>query len=124
VTPDELGGAWRGGRLHLRLRTTLNGTLAGDPDAGEEMHFSFFDLVAHIARTRAFTAGTILGSGTVSNADRARGVSCLAERRMIEIIDGGKPQTRFLEPGDEVRIEVLDGAGRNLFGAIHQKVVS
>lgn len=124
VTPDELGDAWRGGRLHLRLRTTLNGALAGDPDAGDEMHFSFYDLLAHVARTRAFTAGTILGSGTVSNADRARGISCLAERRMIEIIEGGKPATRFLEPGDEVRIEMFDAAGRNLFGTIQQKVIS
>jgi fumarylacetoacetate (FAA) hydrolase len=124
VTPDELGEAWRGGRLHLRLQTTLNGALAGDPDAGDEMHFSFFDLVAHIARTRAFTAGTILGSGTVSNADRARGISCLAERRMIEIIESGKPATRFLEPGDEVRIEMRDAAGRNLFGTIAQKVIA
>ncbi len=89
VTPDELGGAWRDGRVHLRLRSIYNGALVGDPDAGE-MHFSFFDLIAHIARTRAFTAGTILGSGTVSNADRARGVSCLAERRAIEMIDGGE----------------------------------
>jgi fumarylacetoacetate (FAA) hydrolase len=121
VTPDELGGAWRDGRLHLRLRTTLNGALAGDPDAGE-MHFSFHDLIAHIARTRSFIAGTILGSGTVSNADRARGVSCLAERRMIEIIDAGKPATRFLEPGDEITIEMRDAAGRNLFGTIAQRV--
>src|SRR5262249_4301635 len=78
--------------------TTLNGELVGDPDAGDEMHFSFFDLVQHIARTRGFTAGTILGSGTVSNADRARGISCLAARRSIEPTDPGKPVTAFLNP--------------------------
>ncbi len=122
LTPDELGDAWRGGRVHLRLRTELNGALVGDPDAGDEMHFSFFDLVAHIAKTRAYTAGTILGSGTVSNADRARGVSCLAERRTLEILDGGKPVTPFLQPGDRVRIEMLGRDGRSLFGAIDQKV--
>ena len=87
ITPDELGDAWQGGRVHLRLQTRLNGHLVGDPEAGEEMHFSFFDLIAHIARTRRFQAGTILGSGTVSNEERARGISCLAERRMIEIIE-------------------------------------
>src|SRR5690606_6938087 len=92
VTPDELGDAWRNGRVHLPLCTWLNGALAGDPHAGPAMHFSFFDLIAHIAKTRRFTAGTILGSGTVSNEDRARGVSCLAERRMREIIERGKPE--------------------------------
>lgn len=122
VTPDELGDAWRGGRLHLPLRVTLNGALVGDPDAGPEMHFSFFDLIAHITRTRAYTAGTILGSGTVSNHDRARGISCLAERRMIEIIDGGAAVTPFLKAGDEVVIEMLDGAGRSIFGEIRQVV--
>jgi fumarylacetoacetate (FAA) hydrolase len=123
VTPDELGGAWRGGRVHLPLRTTLNGALAGDPDAGE-MHFSFFQLIEHIAKTRAFTAGTILGSGTVSNADRARGISCLAERRTLEIIEEGKPRTPFMVAGDTVAIEMLDAAGRSIFGRIEQKVVS
>jgi len=124
LTPDELGGAWRDGRLHLRLRTALNGAVVGDTDAGPEMHFSFFDLVQHVCKTRALTAGTILGSGTVSNADRARGVSCLAERRMIEIIDGGKAQTPFLQAGDSVEMEMRDAAGRNLFGTIRQKVVA
>ena len=123
VTPDELGGAFRDGRVHLRLRTTLNGAVVGDTDAGPEMHFSFFDLVEHIARTRAFTAGTILGSGTVSNADRARGISCLAERRMIETIEDGAPKTPFLKPGDRVSIEMRDEAGRSIFGAIDQEVV-
>ena len=121
ITPDEMGGAWRDGRVHLRLRSIYNGALAGDPDAGE-MHFSFFDLIAHIARTRAFAAGTILGSGTVSNADRARGVSCLAERRAIEMIDGGRTVTPFMSAGDTIAIEMLDGTGRDLFGRIEQRV--
>jgi fumarylacetoacetate (FAA) hydrolase len=123
VTPDELGGAWREGRVHLPLRSTLNGALAGDPDGGE-MHFSFFDLIAHVARTRSLTAGTILGSGTVSNADRARGVSCLAERRAIEMIDGGRPVTPFMQVGDTIVIEMRDATGRDIFGRIEQRVVA
>lgn len=123
VTPDELGPAWREGRIHLRLRSVLNGRLVGDPEAGPEMHFSFFDLLEHICRTRGFTAGTILGSGTVSNADRNRGISCLAERRMIETIEGGRPLTPFLKVGDLIEIEMLDQAGRSVFGRISQRVV-
>lgn len=123
ITPDELGDAWKDGRVHLPLRSELNGTLAGDPHAGPEMHFSFFDLIAHITKTRAFTAGTIVGSGTVSNEDEARGVSCLAERRMREILKDGKPTTEFLKAGDRVRIEMLDAKGRSVFGTIDQKVV-
>jgi fumarylacetoacetate (FAA) hydrolase len=122
VTPDELGSTFDGGRVGLRLRTTLNGKLVGDPEAGPEMQFSFFDLVGHIAKTRAFTAGTILGSGTVSNADRARGVSCLAELRTLETLDRGKPETPFLKAGDRVQIEMLDREGRSIFGAIDQTV--
>jgi len=124
VTPDELGPAWRDGRVHLRVRTTYNGALAGDPDAGE-MHFSFFDLIAHIARTRAFAAGTILGSGTVSNADRARGVSCLVERRALEQIDGGptKTTTPYMAAGDTIAIELRDATGRDVCGRIEQQVV-
>jgi fumarylacetoacetate (FAA) hydrolase len=122
VTPDELGPAWRDGRVHLRVRTTYNGALAGDPDAGE-MHFSFFQLIAHIARTRAFAAGTILGSGTVSNADRARGVSCLVERRALEQIDGGPPTTPYMAAGDTIAIEMRDAAGRDVCGRIEQRVV-
>jgi fumarylacetoacetate (FAA) hydrolase len=110
--------------VHLRLRTVYNGALIGDPEAGEEMHFSFFDLIAHIARTRAFTAGTILGSGTVSNADRARGVSCLAERRAQEMIDRGRVVTPFMSVGDTVAIEMLDGRGVSPFGRIQQRVVA
>jgi fumarylacetoacetate (FAA) hydrolase len=88
------------------------------------MHFSFFDLVAHLAKTRAYTAGTILGSGTVSNADPERGISCLAERRMREIIETGKATTPFLAPGDVVRIQMLDREGHDLFGVIEQRVVA
>ncbi len=124
ITADELGPSFHDGRVHLRLRSVYNGELAGDPEAGSAMHFSFFDLLAHIARTRAFTAGTILGSGTVSNEDRARGISCLAERRMIETIEQGKPVTPFMKAGDTITIEMLDAEGRSLFGRIAQKVVA
>lgn len=123
VTPDELGDAWRDGRIHLPLRTYYNEELFGDPEAGPEMHFSFNDLIAHIAKTRAYTAGTILGSGTVSNEDRTRGSSCLAEKRMIEKIDTGVFTTPFMKPGDTIRIEMLDKDGVNVFGTINQKVV-
>jgi fumarylacetoacetate (FAA) hydrolase len=125
VTPDELEalGAWRDGRFLGRVRSTYNDEVIGDCDAGPEMHFSFFDLIQHIAKTRRFVAGSILGSGTVSNADRSRGVSCLAERRMIEIIDGGKPKTPFMAVGDRIRIEA-DIAGVSPFGAIDQQVVA
>ncbi|RKH57450.1 fumarylacetoacetate hydrolase family protein [Corallococcus llansteffanensis] len=123
LTPDELGDAWRDGRVHLRMRSTLNGELVGDADAGPEMHFSFPELIQHLTRTRAFTAGTILGSGTVSNEDRSRGISCLAERRMIETIDEGKPKTAFMKPGDTIDIEMLDAEGHSLFGRISQTVV-
>ncbi|HEY1556268.1 MAG TPA: fumarylacetoacetate hydrolase family protein [Kofleriaceae bacterium] len=125
VTPDELAAAdaWRGGRAYLRVSTTYNGKVVGDCDSGPEMHFSFFDLVEHIAKTRRFTAGTVLGSGTVSNADRTRGISCLAEARMIETIETGKPQTPFMAVGDRVEIEAFDGAGKSYFGKIDQRVV-
>ena len=124
LTPDELGDAWRDGRVHLRLKTTYNDVVVGDCDAGPEMHFSFFDLIQHIAKTRAFSAGTILGSGTVSNVDRARGISCLAEIRMIETIEGGKPTRPFMKVGDTVRIEMKDADGKDLFGVIDQRVVA
>jgi fumarylacetoacetate (FAA) hydrolase len=122
VTPDELGSAWQGGRLHLAMRSYRNDELLGDPDAGEEMHFSFFDLIAHITKTRAFTAGTILGSGTVSNVDAKRGVSCLAEKRVREQLDHGKALTSFLQAGERVRIEMLAADGSNIFGSIEQVV--
>jgi fumarylacetoacetate (FAA) hydrolase len=120
VTPDELGAAWQNGRAHVRVTSTYNGDVVGTCDAGPEMHFSFYELIQHIAKTRRFAAGTILGSGTVSNADRTRGISCLAERRMIETIEGGKPTTPFMKVGDRIRIE----ATPNLFGAIDEQVVS
>jgi fumarylacetoacetate (FAA) hydrolase len=124
VTPDELGPAWRGGRVHLRLTVRLNGAVVGDLDAGPEMHFSFAELIAHAARTRALTAGTIVGSGTVSNEDPARGVSCLAERRVREQLQHGAPRTPFLAAGDRVEIEMRDATGRSLFGAIDQRVTA
>ncbi len=124
VTPDELGDAWREGRAHLRVRSTYNTQMIGDCDAGPEMHFSFCDLIQHMAKTRRYTTGTILGSGTVSNADRARGVSCLAERRMIETIEQGKPSTPFMSVGDSIEVEAFDAAGGSPFGKIVQRVVT
>ena len=124
VTPDELGDAWQDGRVHLKLRTTLNGRVVGDVHAGPEMHFSFHDLVAHLCKTRGYTAGTILGSGTVANADPATGSSCLSELRMREIIGSGAPSTRYMQEGDVVRIEMSDPDGASIFGAIQQRVVS
>ncbi len=122
LTPDELGDAWRDGRLHLPLVTRYNNKVFGDPNAGAEMHFSFHDLIAHITKTRAYTAGTILGSGTISNEDRARGSSCLAEKRMIEKIDTGTITTPFMKHDDTVVIEMFDKTGKSLFGQITQKV--
>jgi len=124
VTPDELGDSWHDGRVHLPLRTIYNGTVVGNVDAGAEMHFSFFDLIAHVARTRALTAGTILGAGTASSSDRACGVSCLAERRAIEIIESGAATTPFMTAGDHVAIDMRDDEGRDIFGRIEQKVVA
>jgi fumarylacetoacetate (FAA) hydrolase len=124
VTPDELGPAWRDGRVHLRLVVRLNGEVVGDLDAGPEMHFSFADLLAHVTRTRALTAGTLLGSGTVSNEDPARGVSCLAERRTREQLAHGAPRTPFLRAGDRVEISMAGPDGRDLFGRIDQRVTA
>ncbi len=124
VTPDELGSAWKDGRLHLPLITKYNGKIFGDPNAGPEMHFSFYDLMEKICTTRRYTAGTILGSGTVSNEDRARGSSCLAEKRTIEKIDSGNIVTPFMKVGDTIEIEMLDKNGASIFGKISQKVVS
>ena len=124
VTPDELGDAWQDGRVHLPLLTHYKGEKYGDPDAGPEMHFSFFDLVQHLTKTRSYTAGTIVGSGTVSNEDRARGSSCLAEQRMIEKIDTGEFKTPFMTAGDTIKIEMFDKSGETIFGTIDQKVVT
>ena len=123
VTPDELGPAYHDGRVHLPLETRLNGELVGDANAGSEMHFSFFELLAHVTQTRALTAGTILGSGTVSSTDPARGVSCLAERRAREMIATGSATTSFLRSGDRIEIEMFDAAGASIFGAIAARVV-
>ena len=123
VTPDQLGTAFRGGRAYLHLRSTYNGSVVGDTETGPEMHFSFPDLIAHAARTRALTAGTIIGSGTVSNQDRARGVSCLVERRTIETIEQGAPHTPYMKSGDTIRIEAVDDDGRSVCGAIEQRVL-
>ena len=124
VTPDELGDAWRDGRLQARVRSTYNGAVIGDCDSGPEMHFSFHDLIAHLCKTRRYTAGTIVGSGTVSNADRARGISCLAEIRMIETIDHGAPKTPFMKVGDRIAIEAVLPDGSSPFGRIEQTVVA
>jgi fumarylacetoacetate (FAA) hydrolase len=123
VTPDELGVNWRDAKLHLPLRSQLNGKPFGQPNAGADMNFDFGQLIAHAARTRNLRAGTIIGSGTVSNRDPTAGSSCLAERRMIETIRQGKPSTPFMKFGDRIHIEMLDESGRSIFGAIDQKVV-
>ncbi len=121
VTADELGDQWRNGRVHLPLITRLNDKQFGNPDAGEEMHFSFYNLIAHITKTRAFTAGTILGSGTVSNIDPSSGSSCLQEQRMLEKIAHGEIKTPFLQDGDRLEIKMLDQQGRSIFGEITQR---
>jgi fumarylacetoacetate (FAA) hydrolase len=122
VTPDELGDAWKTSKVHLALTTHINGAWFGAPEAGEDMQFSFADLVAHAAKTRPLSAGTIVGSGTIANQDEGRGASCLAEKRTLETIREGKPSTPFLKFGDTVRIEMFDRAGTSVFGAIEQKI--
>lgn len=124
VTPDELGSAWVQGRVHLPLHVTLNGARFGEPN-GSEMNFSFGQLVAHAARTRRLTAGTIVGSGTVSNVSRTAGSACLAERRVIEMIDEGAARTPFMKFGDRVRMEAkLQDGSPGPFGVIDQQVVA
>lgn len=123
VTPDELSSHWRDGKVHLPLKTWINGKLFGSPNAGEDMNFNFPRLISHAAHTRHLAAGTILGSGTVSNRDQSKGSSCLQEKRMLEIIANGKPTTPFLKFGDIVKIEMLDEKGNSIFGAIEQKLV-
>ncbi|TFW17364.1 FAA hydrolase family protein [Massilia arenosa] len=132
VTPDELGPAWQGSKLRLPLQVSLNGQPFGRPNAGEDMTFSFAQLVAHAARTRELEAGTIIGSGTVSNkqgslhgssiANGGVGYCCIAEVRTYETIETGKPITSFMKFGDTVRIEMLDAQGESIFGAIDQRV--
>ena len=123
VTPDETGGAWHGGKLHLTLTVEVNGELLGRPGAGVDMTFGFTRLITHAAKTRALSAGTIIGSGTVSNRDRRAGAACLAEKRALELIDSGEARTPFLKFGDHVRIDMADAAGESIFGAIEQQVV-
>ncbi|WP_282876067.1 fumarylacetoacetate hydrolase family protein [Pseudomonas peli] len=122
ITPDELGDTWRDGKVHRPLVSHINGALFGQPDAGVDMTFNFPTLVSHAAKTRPLCCGTIIGSGTVSNYDRSAGSSCLAEKRMLEIIESGEAKTPFLKFGDRVRIEMFDAAGHSLFGAIDQAV--
>lgn len=122
VTPDELGNAWDGKKVSLPLYTYLNDVLFGQPDAGTDMTFDFAELIHHAAKTRTLTAGTIIGSGTVSNCDRSVGSSCLAEKRMLEKIATGQIATPFLQAGDKVKIEMCDQAERSIFGAIEQIV--
>ncbi|HEY4582074.1 MAG TPA: fumarylacetoacetate hydrolase family protein [Lysobacter sp.] len=122
VTPDELGDAWRDSKLHLPLVTHVNGEWFGAPEAGVDMQFSFAQLVAHAAKTRPLSAGTIVGSGTVANEDTSLGASCFAERRTVETLEHGKPLTPFMSFGDTVRIEMLDAEGRSIFGAIEQRI--
>jgi fumarylacetoacetate (FAA) hydrolase len=123
VTPDELADAWRDGKVHLPIESYVNDTLLGRPHAGVDMVFSFPQLIAHAARTRRLGAGTIIGSGTVSNKDRSVGSSCLVERRVLEQLEYGAPRTSYLKFGDRVRIQMLNGAGVNVFGTIDQRVV-
>ncbi|HSV70411.1 MAG TPA: fumarylacetoacetate hydrolase family protein [Methylibium sp.] len=123
VTPDELGPAWQGGRAHLTVASVWNGRTVGRCEAGPEMQFHFGQLVAHLAKTRNVRAGSIVGSGTVSNKDWSRGYSCIAEKRAIETIESGAPATDFMKFGDTIRIEVLGADGQGVFGAIEQRVV-
>jgi fumarylacetoacetate (FAA) hydrolase len=123
VTPDELGQAWDGRRVRLPLAVHVNGVMLGKPDAGADMAFDFPRLIVHAARTRPLGAGTILGSGTVSNKDARVGVCCLAEKRALELIADGKAATPFLSFGDRIEIEMRDAEGRSIFGAIEQEVV-
>jgi len=122
VTPDELGAAWDGGRLHLPLVVHFNGQRFGAPDAGEDMTFSFPQLIAHAARTRFLGAGSVIGSGTVSNKGSKLGSCCIAEQRSLETIESGTPRTAFMKFGDTVRIEMFGQDGRSIFGAIEQAV--
>ncbi|WP_256079191.1 fumarylacetoacetate hydrolase family protein [Massilia sp. YIM B04103] len=122
LTPDELGEAWQDSKLHLPLRSVWNGKLVGQPNAGVDMVFNFAQLIAHLCKTRNVRAGTIVGSGTVSNQDARKGYSCIAEKRCLETIADGKPSTPFMGFGDTIRIDMLDADGKSLFGAIEQRV--
>lgn len=123
VTPDEVGDAWQDGRLHLTVQSSWNGRKVGMCEAGPEMTFHFGQLIAHLCKTRQVRAGSIVGSGTVSNQDWSHGYSCIAEKRAIETIEGGQPVTDFMKFGDTIRIEVKGRDGQSVFGAIDQTVV-
>ena len=123
VTPDELGDAWKDSRIHLPLVSRINGQDFGRPEAGVDMTFNFAQLLTHVTKTRRLRAGAIVGSGTVSNYDRSRGSSCLAEKRTLEQLESGKPTTPFLKFGDRVAIEMLDAQGENIFGTLENKVI-
>jgi len=122
VTPDELGDAWQAEKLHLPMRTWINGAWFGEAECGVDMQFDFAQLVAHAAKTRPLTAGTLVGSGTIANQDTSKGASCLAEQRTVETLRDGKALTPFLSFGDTVRIEVTDTNGASIFGAIEQTI--
>lgn len=122
VTPKDLGDAWKDNKLHLPLVSYWNGEKFGEPDAGTDMVFDFAQLIAHAAKTRSLGAGTIIGSGTVSNVDRSKGHSCIVEKRMLEKLEHGESKTPFMKYGDTVKIEMLDRHGKSIFGAIEQKV--
>ena len=122
VTPDELGAAWQDSKVHLPLLTHINGRWFGAPEAGVDMQFNFAQLVAHAAKTRPLSAGTIVGSGTIANEDTSKGASCFAEKRTVETLRDGKPSTPFMKFGDVVRIEMKNGDGSPIFGAIEQRI--
>ena len=122
LTPDELGEAWHGGKLHLPLEVHVNDLLLGKPNAGVDMTFSFYRLISHAARTKGLSAGTIVSAGTVSNKDKAVGQACLVEKRVLETLKKGEPSTPFLKFGDSLRVEMFDATGATVFGAIEQRI--
>lgn len=122
VTPDELGASWRDNKVHLPLLTHINGEWFGAPEAGVDMQFDFSQLVAHAAKTRPLSAGTLVGSGTIANQDTSKGASCLAEKRTVETLRDGKSSTPFMKFGDVVRIEMKNSDGSHIFGAIEQRI--
>jgi len=122
ITPDELRSAWRDAKVHRPLTVHWNGVKVGEPNAGDDMTFGFAQLIAHVAKTRNLRAGSIIGSGTVSNTVRSRGYCCIAEKRSLEMIEHGAARTPFMKFGDVVRIEMFDADGESIFGAIEQTV--
>jgi fumarylacetoacetate (FAA) hydrolase len=122
VTPDELGASWARGRLHLRLLCDVNEKRLGNPDAGADAQFGLDELIAHAAKTRELPAGTLVGTGTISNHDKSVGYACLMEARLVEQVESGEAKTPFLRFGDRVKIEMLDANGASIFGAIDQRV--